>query len=549
MKNQLLVLVLGLLFHISYAQPKSDQELAAGFDKILSAAFKTNETGATALVARKGQVIYKKAFGMASIELGVPMKLDHVFRIGSITKQFTAVAILQLMEQGKLNLQDEITKFIPDYPTQNSKITIEHLLTHTSGIQSYTGMKDFIGRINMDLKPAEMIDHFKNQPMNFVPGTKWNYNNSGYFLLGYIIEKITGKTYPQYLEENFFKPLGMTNTLYGTDARIVKNRVAGYTRGDSGIENAHSMSMTQPYAAGSIQSTVEDLFKWHQAVFANKLVKNETLKKAHKKYVLSDGKETSYGYGWGLRYVQESPTIEHSGGINGFSTMAIYVPQEDVFVTVFSNCECISPGDITTKLAALALGKPYDYKAIPIETGDLKGYTGVYENAKSEQRIITLSENQLLSQRGKGPKFKIHAYQKDQFFFDDALLTIAFTRDAKRGVTALTTKGRDGSEVWNKTNKAIPVPVAIQVDPNILATYVGEYEITPTFLFVVTREKDRIFLQATGQEKVEMFAETTEKFFLKVNDAELQFVKDGSGKVTSVLLNQSGRDTEAKKVK
>src|SRR5687768_10124353 len=280
MRKQTLILAFGLICHLALAQQADVQMLTTELDKLLAAQFKDNEPGVAVLVARKGEIIYKKGFGLANLELDVPMQVDNIFRIGSITKQFTAVAILQLMEQGKLNLQDEITKFIPDYPTQGNKITIEHLLTHTSGIRSYTSMSDYFGKIKLDMKPSEMIDYFKNEPMDFAPGAEHRYNNSGYYLLGYIIEQITGKTYAQYLEENFFKPLEMTNSLYGNDQAIIKKRASAYSMGDNGFENSPSMSMTQPYAAGSIQSTVSDLFKWHQAVNSYKLVKKENLEKA-----------------------------------------------------------------------------------------------------------------------------------------------------------------------------------------------------------------------------------------------------------------------------
>jgi CubicO group peptidase (beta-lactamase class C family) len=549
MKKQILIISLGLMFNLAFAQPKEDELLTSQFDKILSDRFKADEPGVTALVSRNGQVIYQKAFGMANLELGVPMQVDNIFRIGSITKQFTAIAILQLMEQGKLDLQDEITKYIPDYPTQGNKITIEHLLTHTSGIQSYTGMKDFIERITLDLKPTEMIDHFKNEPMEFEPGTKWNYNNSGYYLLGYIIEQVSGKTYPEYIEENFFKPLGMSHSLYGSDITIVKNRASGYSRGDNGYENAQAMSMTQPYSAGSIQSTVEDLFKWNQAVHEYKLVKKESLDKAFTNYKLADGTETDYGYGWSFGYVQESPTIEHGGGINGFSTMAIYLPKEDVYAVVFANCECISPKDVAARLAAAAIGKPYDRKEISINKDLLQGYPGVYENAKGEQRIISVSEDQLYSQRGRNQKFRIKAYDKDRFFFPDALLTIEFTRNKKGEIESLTTHSREMNEVWIKTNNPVKTQVELKLDPTLLETYVGEYQIAPAFTFVITRDQDRLFLQATGQMQVEIFAEAENKFFLKVNDAALEFVKDDTGQVTKAILNQGGRSTDAKKIR
>lgn len=450
MKKAFLFLVFGFLIQLVFAQQKDDRQLKAEFDKILSEQFKADETGATALVARKGQIIYKNAFGMANLEYRIPMQVDNIFRIGSITKQFTALAILQLMEQGKLNLNDDITKFIPDYPTHGHKITIEHLLTHTSGIKSYTGMEDFETKMTLDLSPTQLIDFFKNQPMEFAPGTKWKYNNSGYFLLGYIIEKLSGKTYSQYVEETFFKPLGMTNSLYGSDSKIIKNRAGAYDKDSTGVINAPFMSMTLPYSAGSLQSTVEDLFKWHQALHFYKLVKKESLDKAFAKYKLTNGVETNYGYGWSLLNIQGSPTIEHGGGINGFLTQSIYLPKEDVFVAVFSNCNCKSPGIIAAKIAALTIGNPYEYKEIKIDNTELQSYTGVYENEKGEQRFILETETQLYSQRKGSPKNKIKAYQKDMFFLEDLITTIEFTRNKKGNIIALIIKGRQPKEIWNK---------------------------------------------------------------------------------------------------
>lgn len=548
MKKYTLILALGLLANLAFAQPKDDQQLTADFDKILSAQFKPDEPGATALVARNGQIIYKKAFGMANLELNVPMQADHVFKIGSITKQFTAVAILQLMEQGKLNVQDDITKFIPDYPTHGYTITIEHLLTHTSGIQSYTSMPGFEERMTTAVTPVEMIQHFRNQPMRFAPGTRWSYSNSNYFLLGYIIEQITGQSYSAYLEENFFKPLGMMNSFYGSDIRIIKNRAAGYAAGEKGFENARPMSMTQPYAAGSILSTVEDLLKWNRGLQSYKLIKKESLDKAYTRYKLSDGTETDYGYGWRMQYVQDSPTIEHGGGINGFITMVMYLPKEDVFVAVFSNCECYSPEDLAARLAAITIGKSYEYKEIPVAVNVLQGYTGVYENAKGEQRIITVAENQLYSQRGRNPKFLVRAYETDRFFFEGALLTIHFSRSKKGAIEKLTTHGRAGTEVWTKTNKPIPVLVEIKVNETILETYVGEYEMSPEFSFKVSRVQDSLFVQVAGQERFQIYAETETKFFSKIDDSQFEFIKDDSGKVISVILNEGGKQAEARKI-
>lgn len=549
-KSKISLIVALLIFVLSAnAQKQDDKQLFAEFDKLLSEQFKPNETGGTALVARNGQIIYKKAFGMANLEMNIAMQPDMIFRIGSITKQFTAVAILQLMEQGKLSLQDEITKYIPDYPMNGHKITIEHLLTHTSGIQSYTGMKDFESNMRKDMKPEEMINYFKNQPMEFAPGTKWNYNNSGFFLLGYLIEKVSGKTYPQYVEEVFFKPLGMTNSYYGNDTKIIKNRVGAYDKDGSGVINAPFLSMTQPYAAGSIQSTVEDLFKWNQAVHAYKLVKKETIEKAFTSYKLTNGKETGYGYGWGLGNIQGSPTIEHGGGINGFLTHGLYLPKEAIFVAVFSNCNCNAPQDVTSKIAALAIGKPFSYKEIVLDNATLQSYTGVYENEEGVQRIITFADNQLYSQKTGSTKFKIKAIKKDNFFFENGLTTMEFARNSVGQIEKIVLKSRRADESMVKTNKPIPTNTEIQVGDIILESYVGEYELAPNFKLSITKEQNKLFAQATGQGKNELFGTSESKFFLKVVDAQVEFFKDDAGKVTKLMLYQGGQQIEGKKIK
>ncbi|NBB23364.1 serine hydrolase [Runella sp. CRIBMP] len=524
--------------------------LTSEFDKLLTDQFKPAESGATVLVAQKGKIIYQKAFGQANIELNVPMQPAMVFRIGSITKQFTAVAILQLMEQGKLSLEDEITKFIPDYPTHGHKITVEHLLTHTSGIKSYTDMKEFGDVILKDMKPEELINFFKNQPMDFAPGTQWHYNNSGFFLLGYIIEKVSGKTYPDYVEQVFFKPLGMTHSYYGNDAKLIPNRAAGYERGKDGIQNASPMSMTLPYAAGSIQSTVEDLWKWHQAVHAYQLVRKETLEKAFTPYKLTNGKPTNYGYGWFLGDIQGSATIEHGGGINGFLTSSIYLPKEDVFVAVFSNSTAKSPDNVAAKLAAWAIEKPYNFKEIALDENTLKGYIGVYENPEAGQRIISLENGKLYSQRTGGPKSLIKPYEKDKFFFETSLSFLNFQRDVNQMITGVISSQRGAQTMlWSKTDKPIPTRMEQKVDETILAKYTGDYQLAPGFILSITQEGQKLFAQATGQGKNELFAESETKFFLKVVDAQVEFFKNESGQVDKLILYQGGQKIEGKKLK
>ena len=353
---------------MSLTLPTAFGQNEAEMDALLKEIYPDKNSGASALVMKKGKVVYRKAFGMANIEVGVEMTPEHIFRIGSITKQFTAVAILQLMEAGKLSLQDDITKFLPDYPTHGHTITVEHLLTHTSGIKSYTAMDSWDGEERKKaFTPEQMIDYFKNEPMDFAPGEKWMYNNSAYFLLGYIIEKVSGMSYEEYVEEKLFKALKMESSYYGNPMQLISNRASGYQVGKNGFQNAEYLSMTQPYAAGALLSTVDDLYKWYNAVASYKVVKKESIDKAWTSYTLNDGSKTQYGYGWAIGNIQGSRMIEHGGGINGFVTASLYLPEDEIFVAVFSNCNCRFPGDVSKRLAAISLGKPFPTKPISMK--------------------------------------------------------------------------------------------------------------------------------------------------------------------------------------
>lgn len=215
-------------------------------NQMLMDKYPADKPGAVALVAQDGEVLFKEAYGMANLELNVPMTTNNVFEIGSVTKQFTAVSILMLMEDGKLSLSDDITLYIEDYPTHDHKITIHHLLNHTSGIQSYTSMPSFMKEARTDMTPMELINVFKDEPMTFDPGAEWSYNNSAYIILGYIIEEVSGMSYADYVQQEIFAPLGMENSYYGSHSKIIPNRALGYQPSNDGYRNADYLSMTLP---------------------------------------------------------------------------------------------------------------------------------------------------------------------------------------------------------------------------------------------------------------------------------------------------------------
>ena len=517
------------------------QKLEIQFDQMLNEQYLPDEPGATAIVAIDGKIVYHKAFGMANLELDVKMEPDMVLEIGSITKQFTAVSILMLMEQGKLSLDDDITKFVEDYPTHGHKISIHHLLTHTSGIKSYTSMESWTSVWRKDFEPKELIDYFKNEPMDFAPGDEWRYNNSAYFILGYIIEKASGQTYEEFVETNIFEPLGMQSSLYGSNSEIIKKRAYGYQKNEKYV-NAEYLSLTQPYAAGSLMSTVEDLFIWNRAIRSNKLVKQESIELAYKNYELNNGDKINYGYGWGLNEINGSPTIEHSGGIFGYVTNSIYLPNEDVFVAIYSNCDCNGPGEVSTKMAAIAIKKPYPGEGdiISIKSDNLKKLVGVYDFSDSSTRIITVQDNHLYSQRSGSSKFKLFPTKKGTFSFENSFATIQFNEKGDE-ITALFSNRIDKTE-GIKTNKPIPVHNEVQLGLEILERYLGVYEINPGFDITITVEGEKLMSQATGQQKFQIFPESQTKFFLKVVDAQIEFIESENGLYESFILYQGGQE-------
>ncbi len=526
---------------------KTDQFLTASFDSILNKDFKAGEPGATAIVVRKGQIIYKKAIGMADVELNVPLQADMIFRLGSITKQFTAVAILQLVEQGKLSLQDDIKKYVPELPFTET-ITVEQLLNHTSGIVSYTGKPDFPTKMRTDMKPMEIIHLTSKDSLQFKPGTKWNYNNTGYIILGYIIEKLSGKTYEEYVQQYLFAPAGMSNSFYGSEEKIIKNRAKGYEKEKDVFQNSDYISMTLPYAAGSLLSTVEDLWKWNKALYSYKFIKKEWVDKAITPYLLPNGKSTRYGYGLSVNLVQGSKAIEHGGGIPGFSTDAMYLPAEDVFVAVFSNCDCKSPSNAANKMAAAAIGKPYNLNPLPLSETDAKAYEAVYVSEEGEERIIRYVNGKLTSKRGSGTQFVIEKYKTDNFFFENSLSLIEFIRDKSGAVESLLFRSNTDESTWKKTNKPLPAPLTfITVDASVLAGYVGNYTLAPGFILTVTHEGSQLFAQATGQQKLELQAISKTMFQTKGVDAKIEFKQNAEGKTESLVLYQGGREMPAKK--
>ena len=531
----------------------NENEMTRTMDELLSAEFKSNEPGAAVIVTKDGVPVFRKGYGMANLELGVAIEPHMVFRLGSITKQFTAVCILMLMEQGKLDLHDEITKFLPDYPTHGHRITIEHLLTHTSGIKSYTGMTKWPEVIRNDYKVDQMIDLFSLQPMDFAPGQKWYYNNSGYFLLGVIVEKLSGLTYAEFLQKNIFEPLGMDHTYYDMPAPIIPGRVAGYSHSESGYTNADFLSMTQPYAAGSLASSVDDMAKWDAALSTEKLLKQSSLEKAWTSGKLNNGEETGYGYGWAVADLMGTRIITHGGGINGFITDGLRLPDDHVYVSILTNRGRLIPDMLTYQLAALAAGKPYQPPqavSLPLET--LQKYAAIYDFSTLNSEVpVDLIDGKLVGSLPMLPTSPLRPFSETEFFIDNSTYTLTFLFGEDGNVTGVRLGGMYGNGVVGKrTNKLLPSQrKEIVIEPVLMEQYCGEYQVAPGFTVVVLVEEGKLLTVAPGQPKMELHAENETVFFIKEAPLTMSFQKDASGRITGMVVEQGGQKMPAEKIK
>jgi len=519
--------------------------LEARLDAIVGASYKPTEPGATVIVVKDGKTLLRKGYGLADSTRMQPLDPGMVLRLGSITKQFTAVAILMLAEEGKLALDDDITRFFPDYPTQGKKITVEHLLTHTSGIVSYTSRPDYPLTMTRALTPAQMIDSFKHAPLDFAPGSAYRYNNSGYFLLGAIIEKVAGMPYAKFVETRIFLPLGMKDTAYEGFERSAAARAAGHTPGPTGFGPSTPLSMSQPYAAGALVSSVDDLARWDAAITAGKLLKPASWQRAFTPYTLADGASTGYGYGWQVGQLQGVPMAAHGGAINGFNTYALRLPEQKVFVAVLSNADggLISPAVVASRAAAAAIGKPFrTFKEVALDAATLDRYTGVYDAGKSVTRSFRREGAVLFMQRGTRPPVRLKAFSQNGFYVPDGLDYFEFTVD-ETGRASSVTQYADGKGIRQPYLAAAAVArSAVRIASDAFDKRVGRYQLAPGFILELSRDGERYYAQATGQGKLEIFAASENVFFARAVEAEVRF--DGADS-SYLVLHQNGRQTRA----
>lgn len=571
----LLVVVFVATLSIGFAQNKTAQ-----LDELLDKYTKYGQFNGSVLVADNGKVIYKKGFGMANMEWDIPNAPDTKFRLGSITKQFTSMLIMQLVAEGKVDLQANISEYLPEYPEANAnKITIHHLLTHTSGIPNYTSFPNFFKELSRNpYTPTEMLAWFADAALEFTPGERFAYSNSGYIVLGAIIEKVTGKSYEEVLQQKIFDSLKMKNSGFDHYKTVLKKRASGYEMKGDIPENAPYIDMSSPYAAGALYSTVEDLYLWDQALYTEKLLPKQYRDMMFERYISAFGQH--YGYGWVTGEIPIGNTeetvqvITHGGGINGFNTLITRIPADKSLVVLLNNTGGAPLDEITRGINAILKAKTYDLPKESLSNlvlnkileKDLNAGLEFYKkNKDSKQYSFKESEmnsiGYTLLKSGKKNeaaaifKLNMEAFPDSYNVYDSYAEVLM-----EQGKNDLAIANYKKSIELNPTNqngidmlKKLGVETKgivkdVQVSDDVLERYVGNYELQPGFILAISKEGNQLKAQATGQAAAEIFPTSETEFYLKVVSAQIVFNKNEAGKVESLTLYQGGQEILGKKI-
>ena len=511
--------------------------------------------GAAVLVSRNGKTVFEKGYGYASIENGARVAPETRFRIGSVTKQFTAAAILRLQEEGRLSVDDHLSKFIPGYP-RGGEVTLRHLLTHTSGIHSFTDKPEFLETVTTPIKSADdFIRSFENDPYDFAPGTKWSYDNSGYFLLGYIVEKVSGQPYGDFLRAHFFEPLGMKDTGVYRNADPPAHDSTGYSQDGASVRKARNWDMSRAGGAGILYSTAPDLARWNEGLFGGHVLSRASLDAAWSPVNPVSTKEPAndgYGFGWALDTFRGLREIHHGGGLEGFLSELTRFPAQGLTVVVLANSSPPVPGLVPSELAhevaevylGDAMKQRPSTQAIALSPADLEAFVGRYDYGAAVL-TVTREDDRLFAQLSAQPRFEIFPRSANEFFWKVVDAQVTFVKDAAGHVV----KARHQQGGGSFEAPRLEDQEAVQVDPAALDAYVGKYDYGQgKIVLTVTREGARLFAQLTGQPKLEIFAKSPTQFFWKVVNARVTFVKDASGKVTKAIHEQAGRTMEAPRI-
>ena len=404
-------------------------------DEVVRASFEADEFTGAVLVARDGEVLLDRGYGFANREWSVPNDGDTKFRLGSVTKQFTAVAIMLLNERGLVDLDAPVKTYLPDAPAAWDGVTVRHLLTHTAGVPNFTDFDDYGASKTLPATIDSLIARFRDRPLDFQPGEGWSYSNSGYILLTAIVEKASGKSYAEFVAETLFQPLGMADSGYDSHAAVLPRRASGYAPTARGIVNADYIDMSIPQGAGALYSTTRDLLKWEQGLFGGRLLTPASLA------LLTTPVRNQYAFGLAVTQAGGNTTIAHSGGIEGFNTHMAWDPDRRMTVIVLGNLNGPGSDQVAGSLMALARGETVtlasERQAVAVAPEVLRSYEGVYELAPTFAITISVVDGKLMAQATGQDAFELHPESENRFFLTVVDAQITFTRDDAGAVDGL----------------------------------------------------------------------------------------------------------------
>lgn len=521
-------------------------------EKHLREKVKGDMPGAAVLVARDGQILFQGGYGLADVDKKTPITPETKFRIGSVTKQFTAAAILNLAEQGKLAIGDPLAKYFPAVPNA-SKITLRHLLTHTSGLHSYTDRPDFLAGVTKPVAPADLIASMAKDAPDFEPGTNFKYCNSGYFLLGEIVAQVSGQSLGEYLRTTFFKPLGMKDTGIYINATPPPGAALGYAVHNGVATVAVDWDMSWAGGAGAIYSTVGDLFHWTEALHGGRVVNADSLKAMTTPNPLPAGVDgLNYGFGLVVSEIERLPTIWHNGGLNGWSSNLMWLPQQRVTLVALANALPPAPGfnpaAITHEMPKHFLAEEIARLPPPVEDKSVDprtyaAYVGRYDY-EGAINTITVEKDRLFSRLSGQQRFEIFPQGTDEFFWKIADARVHFLRNDKGEVVAA-----QHTQGGNTFRAARLADDTMRLSPEQLDAFVGQYQYGLLAVMTVKRDDQQLFAQLTGQPEFPIFPTAADSFEWRVVKASVRFVKGEDGKVIKAVHTQNGATFDAPKVK
>jgi CubicO group peptidase (beta-lactamase class C family) len=530
----------------------AEEPFESAAKRYLSDLPKGDTSGVAALVARDGKILFQGGFGLADISTKTPITPETKFRIGSVSKQFTAAAILRLAEQGKLSLGDKLSKHWPDF-SHRPDVTIRHLLTHTSGLHSYTEKAEFMARVTKPTQPAKLIEWFRDDPPDFEPGAGFHYNNSAYFLLGELVAKVSGKPYGEYLRKAFFQPLEMNSTGVYINSAPPAGMATGYSLAEKKLNPAIDWDMSWAGGAGALYSTVGDLFRWNEALYGGRVLNADSLKAATTPVVLPKNVDgMKYGYGLMMYEIKRLPAIGHGGGLNGWSSDLIRLPEHHTTIVVLANAlpgpPELTPAAISRTLAEKLLADEIKKLPPPAEDRsiDPKTFTAYVGRFDYKTAIMTVSaeNDSLFAQLTGQPKNRIYPKSKDEFFWKGVDAEVIFLRDEKGQVNAA--RHSQGGQTFTAARLNDD---AVKLTAEMLEPILGQYEYGPGAVLTVSRDGTQLFAQLTGQPKIPIFPLSETEFEWRIVPAKVQFVKGDNGQITKAVHHQSGTTHDAPKIK